>query len=482
MTNKTEQQLEQIRADLKIEQFTGEGETAPVIHWRKWRDLLGSLVCSKYERVFPIIDEARGCLDMLNAENLAKINPLLDIAEKETKEEQKRETKQIAKTFAFVNTKAEEVPQGIKRALLNKKALFVSCGFLADKKIIIEGLDSNKPLYLAKFDSDLRNSLKCARWFYIIALDGEQAQKRRLWGMNKNILCKITLGEAQGLQAERWAGSDCYERQADIYGLETYWRKSDYETARKCAKKIFCVYQEGREIDNIKEKQKVRKEERSFLNSIDYYRHDTSKASFDQDKRLYREDKRGFYYYSCDRFDFFDVCGWNVSNKQHELKEKARQLKEARAKVRLIETGCAKELQTTQNLICELVASLDQLTAMLKNYLLNNKKIRLFWLQSRIERTTNQIATLCDLKGQLETKNDTFRDVAQMLERYEGRTNEARHTIQLNAIYLAMTEQEHAETDSAKNNAIYYGYYNEFNGTLILDIAKAQEKLDKRGY
>jgi len=485
MTKKTRQQLEQIRQDLKIEDFQNNNTHSEdaIANWRKWRDILASLNYAQYERAFPLIDEARGYLDTLNSENLAKISPLLDAIEQESKREKKREEKQIAKTITFVNMKSNTIPHEIKRALINKRELFKNCGIVANKQIYLKRLQDTKPAYLKQFDENMKNTTNCARWFYIIELDEERAKERRLWSDYKNILCDITDGIAHELTAEQFPTNSyygCYR--ASIYGLDTYWRKSDYENARKCAKNIYCVYQAGRDIERVKELQKERKEEKQYLNSIDYYKHETSKATFDPEKRLFREDKRGCYYYTTNRYDYFDVCGWNVSNKRDTLKEKARQLKEARDKVRLIEKGNEEEIQKTHGLICGLIVSLDQLTAMLKRYLINNKKIRLFWLQSRIERTTDKLAKLCELKQALEQKNEVFANIGAMLERYEKRTSEARHTLQLNEIFLSMSEQEHADTDSAKNNAIYYGYYNEVNGSLILDLEQAKKKLAERGY
>ena len=486
MNNKTKELLEQIRNNLKLEDFQNNNTHSEdaLANWRNWRDVLASLKYASYERAFALVDRARDWLDNLNNEQLAKISPLLDTIEQQARKERKQELKQINKTLIFVNVKAIDVPHDIKRALLNNKALFTSCGMVANKPLFIKRLQDHKPMYLKQFDENMKRTTNCARWFYIIELDEESAKERRLWSSHKNILCDITNGVAQELEAEQFIVNNNYysRRRADVYGLDSFWRKSDYESARKCAKNIYCVYQVGNELDKAKEKQKARKEEKQLLTSLDYYRHDTSNATFDAEKHLFREDKRGCYYYTTNRFDLFDVCGWNISNKRDALKEKARQLKAKRDKEHLIETGCAEEIEKTRNLICDMVASLDQLTAMLKRYLINNKKIRLFWLQSRIERTTDKIASLCELRQALEQKNEVFDNISAMLERYEKRTTEARHTLQLNDIYLSMSEQEHADTESAKNNAIYFGYYNEVDGALVLDIERAQKKLNERGY
>lgn len=487
MTQKTKKQAQQIREALKIESFNHLEENERLNAWSNWRDVLNGFIWGELapEVAAAKIERARELLKTLNDSNRAEISALIEQAERENEQAKKKEEKRIANGLIFSNFKAEEMPHEIKRALINKKALFEECGMVANQPLCIKKLQSNKPAYLKQFDDTMReNQKEGGRWFYIILFDEELAKERRLWNMEKNIICDFEEGKACELMKEHFdSGCDRYgRRRADVRGFGHFWRKSDYEEARKCAKIIFCVYQPSGDIERIKELQKARKEAREELNEIGYYRHNISKAHFNEITREYREDKSGYYYYTVNRFDYFDVSGWNLSNKREELKQKARELKEKREKARLIETNGEQETKELEKMSAELIASLDSLVSMLKRYLITNKKLRLFWLQTRIERTTDAIANICELKKDFENKNEIFNSISQMMGRYNKRTTDARHTLQLNAIYLSMTEEEHADTESAKNNAIYYGYYNDIGGALVLDLEKAQAEKVKRGY
>ena len=149
------------------------------------------------------------------------------------KEEQKR------KNIIYLGIKPQEIAEEIKQDLNNKQPLFCR-GFVDFENIYILKLDDTTPKGLRKFEEEgdyyfNKNMIHA----FIMELDTEKAEQRRLWGLKRFIICDFDKGKARPLNNESLRRE--YYINKDFKHLDSFWRVGDYESARKCAKNIYFI-------------------------------------------------------------------------------------------------------------------------------------------------------------------------------------------------------------------------------------------------
>lgn len=406
--------------------------------------------------------------------------------------------------------KAQEINEKLLNDLQNKSAMFW-LGFVDYAPIHIKKLSSNKPADIKAFDSDMLFNENDLRFFYIVEIDREKATQRYFSYYKDLIICDFL---SDGKCSECTL-SPTYERKAkknngkylnyNFKNIERYWRKSDYEEARKCAKNIYCIYQRNH-AQEIANKQEQRKQAKQGAQErfIKFDIQGEKLESYYKLNRLYATDGLGnttiiYNYYAMWSYErltfdkkeqakayFFDASGYYSKDNQRTLKARLEMLKKEKDRQAMQNHNHSEEIELLNGIYCELLVSFKRLSDFFIKSQNKGEKMRVFWFAQRMETTTTNIYECAQLLSEIENKTIEFESLAKA--KTKERYNKAKKCVLLNDLWLNIPAEERSNENNLKDNAIYYGYCTEAtdnNGLLTgvcLDLEKMAEKLKTRGY
>ena len=415
--------------------------------------------------------------------------------------------KNTLKNIKTTNTTLDEIPAEILEDISNARAMFAR-GFVHYDYIYIKKLQSTKPKDLDAFDDAMREN--SVALLYVIEIDKDKERNRgcRFWSPSGFVAC--TIGE--GGHCVPWTRTSADYKHSTPYGkdfkrLEGFWRKSDYEEARKVARSIWCVYQpnHGAEIISKQEQRENAREGALCRYTVTENRPVYCRGGGCCLNELYTRDDRGQvknwgshsrYYYSYNEEKFadadallrayFDASGFYVKDNRGTMRARVEMLRKQRARERLAVNNYTKETADLEKTYTELLASFKAITDKFLELTANHTPHRVFWFTTRLERTADQINDLADTIGRIKDK--TYDGDLALFDEYRKEKTASQHVILKNRAWLDIPDDERADRENLKDNAIYYGYVEyktDQNGDcveIILDLEKTAQKLASRGY
>lgn len=366
-------------------------------------------------------------------------------------------------------------------------------GFTQDAPLFITELSDNKPSTISEFEELMqKNNLN---YLFIIELDREKAQERYkyFWIDGEKVYFTYKIGS----RFEYWIN---YEK-GQHSKIGDFWRKTDQEKARVCAKNVFAIYQQS-QAETIKAKREARATAKSgdliryknisfdfvYFSDADYKRVSKIKA-----EQYNKKSKKIICcdYYNGEKLErnttggeiankYFDKNGYYIKNKLSDLKRRAETLKEQRLKAILEATNCEEQKSQVNELRNKLFKELERLNDFLTLQLKEATNCDLFYLKHRISPTIEQIKKCNDFLKRLNKKE--FASNTEMLKQLNELKESITDTFFYNQSYFDLSEQERAckkwnEQKSEKLTAIYYNYLIIKNGERVLDIEKARAEL-----
>lgn len=403
-----------------------------------------------------------------------------------------------------VNIKQGTLPADLLTDLSNRAAMFAH-GFVDFDRIYIKQTPTTAPKDLAEFDANMRASGSV--FFYVIELDDEKRRARGFWSYIRKslVFCQVSAG-----RCVPWAKPQDYYKHArkDFENLDDYWRKSDYEEARKCASRIFCIYQNDHRAEIIA-KQKQREDSQDFWENV---RHEVIKCelSFDPVKGLNRVStlitrdalsricsivgggRYYNYYYSSDfkyknkddaLAHYFDASGYYIKDRAGLMRQRTQMLKDQRARERLAANNYDDEEKTLIGLYGLLTGSFKELSDKFLALTYNNIEHRVFWFTQRLEVTCDALKEVSDTFAKISGK--TYDGDLALLKDFEKVSTRAQHVLAKNRAWLEIDDEKRANHDNLEDIAIYYNlceFVSIGGGSFkcVLDLKKAEQKLTER--
>ena len=408
-----------------------------------------------------------------------------------------------------VNVKKDTLDEGLLLDLSNRSEMFAR-GFVHNDIIYIKQLADTTPKTLAEFGDNMKASGSV--FFYVLELDDEKRRARGLWVCSsKNlIICQVSHG-----RCVPWFRPCNDYKHATPYNsnfshFETFWRKGDYEEARKCARRIFCIYQNDHSAEII-----AKQEQREKAKEWAVVRHTVLECSlsFDPSRQLHRVTtlktrtdlgetsylvgggRWGYsYYYSSDfkykdkddaLAHYFDASGYYIKDRAELMRQRTQMLKDQRARERLAANNYDKEAQTLLGLYSLLTGSFKELSDKFFALTYNNIEHRLFWFTKRLEITCDALKDVSDTYANINGK--TYDGDLALLKDFEKVSTRAQHVLAKNRAWLDIDDEKRANHDNPEDIAIYYDYCSFVSvggGSFkcVLDLEKAEKKIaeDKR--
>ena len=418
-----------------------------------------------------------------------------------------KETKKTAltKMLKTTNTTLDQIPADLLEDLQNVRGMFAH-GFVFNDYIYIKEVKNTKPKDLDEFDNNMSESGSV--FFYVLELDKQLALGRRLWTPSGLIICQVSGG-----RCVPWflTGTDYKNRGAGYRDgfkhLEGFYRKSDYEEARKSASRVWVIYQNNHTAE-IKTKQEQRETAREWALtrytvlecSLCYYpqggrgKISNLTARNDRGKVQQLEGWRSYTYSSEYKFEneeqalawYFDRSGYIRKDNAEALRQRTAELKRQRARQRLAANNYEKETAELSAVYGLLVKSFKDLSDKFLDLTDRHIAHRVFWFTKRLEITADAIN---DTSETIDRIADKFFDGdLQLFDEFQRRTEHALKVIAKNHAWLRIKDENRANHDNLEDYAIYYGYCDftkddggNVNG-VILDLEKAKQKLAERGY
>lgn len=372
-------------------------------------------------------------------------------------------------------------------------------GFTQDTPLFITELSDNKPATINEFEELMgKNNLN---YLFFIELDREKAKERynHFWvdSERKYFVYK------NGSRFECWIN---YAK-GQHSKIGDFWRKTDQEKARVCAKNVFAIYQQS-QAETIKAKREARETAKSgdlirykniSFNFVSYRYSDSPIDKTDfirvggiKAESYKRNQIKCFATYGYNeklptnttsqdiKNIYFDKNGYYVYKKIAELKSRAETLKEQRLKAILEATNCEEQKNQVNELRNKLFKELERLNDFLTLQLKEATNCDLFYLKHRISPTIEQIKNCNDFLKRLNKKD--FASNTEMLKQLNELKESITDTFFYNQSYFDLSEQEKErkkwnEQKSEKLTAIYYNYLIIKNGVRVLDVEKARAKL-----
>lgn len=391
----------------------------------------------------------------------------------------------------------------------------VNFGYQNGDAVYIEKLKDNKPATIKAHADELAEREPNAKTLYIIEIDKEKANAKRFYTCKYLKYCGMYDGEARSINKV------FNYHYSDFKYLDNCYRVADYHKARVYALNIYCVYFKNHademkrkhdERDALKDGYYLENNDRFNNIAIDfiYYRASGSPVYSEAvSKRvnkitaistlLNRAYNIHYYYYgniknivseylstntTSDEVKnaLFDKNGYFIFNRLQTLKKRASELKEKREKARVLSNDFATEKSTLNALKSDLIKSLNELNAFFINYAKTNGKINEFYYIHRLEPTARKIARAGELIREAEQKKPaSITDFLNTINKFKDGVKE---TLFLNKCYLDLTDDERAKDngESETLTAIYYNDLKHDADGLKLDIERARERLNSRGY
>lgn len=409
-----------------------------------------------------------------------------------------------------VNVKKDTLDEGLLLDLSNRSEMFAR-GFVDNDIIYIKQLADTTPKTLAEFGDNMKASGSV--FFYVLELDDEKRRARGLWVCSsKNlIICQVSNG-----RCVPWFRPCNDYKHATPYNsnfshFETFWRKGDYEEARKCARRIFCIYQNDHSAEIIA-KQEQREKALEWLTerhtvlecslSLDpktqLHRVTTlrTRTETSQEKYLVGGGRWGYsYYYSSDfkykdkddaLAHYFDASGYYIKDRAELMRQRTNTLKRERARQRLAANNYEKETAELSAVYGLLVKSFKDLTDKFLDLTDRHIQHRVFWLTQRLETTADAINDTSETIDRIKDK--TFEGDLSLFEEFNKRKERALKVIAKNHAWLRIKDENRADHDNLEDISIYYDYLDytrddggNVNG-VILDLEKAKQKNAERNH
>ena len=412
----------------------------------------------------------------------------------------------LSKMLKTTNTTLDEIPADLLADVQNVRGMFAR-GFVSYDYIYIKEVKNTKPKDLDQFDQNLRESGSV--FFYVLEMDKEKAVERRLWiGGKTLIICSISSG-----RCVPWymTATDYHNRQAsysqDFQHLKTFWRKSDYEEARKCSRRVWVIYQNahGGEILAKQEKRQAEKEwalvrhtvlacDLCWSSNQQAARISTLTTRTDRGQVKQLEGWRCYTYSSEYIFKtkeqaleyYFDKSGYIKKDNAQTLRQRTEHLKRQRARQRLTANNYEKETAELSAVYGLLVKSFKDLSDKFLDLTERHISHRVFWFTQRLEKTADAIQDTSELLDRIADK--TFDGDLALFDAFNKGKDHALKVIAKNHAWLRIKDENRSNKENLEDNAIYYGYCDftkddsgNVNG-VILDLEKAKQKLAERGY
>lgn len=407
-----------------------------------------------------------------------------------------------------VNVTADQIPAEMLEDLSNRAAMFAR-GFVNYDIIYIKQLKNTAPKDLAQFDENMRESGSV--FFYVLELDREKQRERRLWTCSSKtlIFCQLSGG-----RVVPWFRpcNDYHHRSlyaSDFSNFETFWRKADYEEARKCASRIFVIYQTDHSAEIIAKQENRAKalewatERHTLLEcSLSYdpsrqlHRVTTLKTRTDRGKIKYLAggDYCRYYYSSeykyKDKEDavahYLDASGYEIHDRAELMRQRTQTLKRQRARDRLQQYGFTKYADELRTLYASLVGSFKELSDKFLDLTARHISHRLFYFCQRLEKTADAMQDTSDTIERIEGKRYDGDD--ELLKDYDAQKEHAQKVLAKNRVWLDINDDQRKDEHNLEDYAVYYGYceyLTDGSGNInkcVLDLAKAQQELARRGY
>lgn len=409
-----------------------------------------------------------------------------------------------------VNVKKETLDEGLLLDLSNRSEMFAR-GFVHNDIIYIKQLADTTPKTLAEFGDNMKASGSV--FFYVLELDDEKRRARGLWVCSsKNlIICQVSHG-----RCVPWFRPCNDYKHATPYNsnfshFETFWRKGDYEEARKCARRIFCIYQNDHSADII-----AKQEQREKAKEWAVVRHTVLECSlsFDPSRQLNRVTtlktrtdlgetsylvgggRWGYsYYYSSDfkykdkddaLAHYFDASGYYIKDRAELMRQRTDTLKRQRARDRLQKYGFTVYADQLRNLYASLVGSFKELSDKFLDLTARHVTHRVFYFCQRLEKTADALHDVSETIERIEGKSYDGDDA--LLKDYDAKKEHAQKVLAKNRVWLDISDDNRKDKDNLEDYAVYYGYceyLTDGSGNInkcVLDLEKAKQELARRGY
>ena len=403
------------------------------------------------------------------------------------------------------NTTLDQIPENLLADISNRRAMFAH-GFVSSDYIYIKEIKNIKPKDLDEFNDNMRESGSV--FFYVLELDKQLALGRRLWVPSNLIICQVSGG-----RCVPWflRGTDYKNRGAGYKEgfkyFEGFYRKSDYEEARKSASRVWVIYQNNH-TDEIKTKQEQRETAREWAltrhtvlscslcyssqGGLGRISELTTRNDRGQVKQL--EGWRSYTYSSEYKFKneeqaleyYFDKSGYIKKDNAETLRQRTAQLKRERARQRLAANNYEKETAELSAVYGLLVKSFKDLSDKFLELTENHISHRVFWFTKRLEITADAINDTSETIDRIKDK--TFEGDLALFESFQSEKEHALKVIAKNHAWLRIKDENRANHNNLEDYAIYYGFCDftkddggNVNG-VILDLEKAKQKLAERGY